>query len=236
MIRYSKTLYLAVAVFSTAFLISCDSDDDNNSAADSAFRSELMTIHASPDAPAVDLLIDNVVEGTGLTFPNNTGYFGVESGARNVKVNVSGTSTSVIDADVTFLQGTAYSIFAIDMVSDIRPLVLVDDLSEPLAGNAHIRFVHLSPDAPTVDVGLTGGGVVFGGVSFGESDNDGEFTPLPAGTYDLEVRLADTATVVLPLPGINLEDGAIYTVFAKGFAAPGREPGLGAEIIVNRTY
>lgn len=35
-----------------------------------------------------------------LTFPNNTGYLAVDEGTRNVKVNVAGTSTTVIEADL----------------------------------------------------------------------------------------------------------------------------------------
>jgi hypothetical protein len=41
--------------------------------------------------------------------------------------------------------------------------------------------------------------------------------------------------VALPLPGITLQAGKIYTVFAKGFAAGSGASAypLGAEIIVN---
>ncbi|MEZ4579270.1 MAG: DUF4397 domain-containing protein [Desulfobacterales bacterium] len=155
-----------------------------------------------------------------MEFPNNTGYLGILSGTRNVKVNVTGTPTTVIEADLPLDTGTSYTVFAIDEVAEIAPLVLEDDLTPPAAGKAHVRFVHLSPDAPAVDIALQGGAVIFADVAFGESDDDGLFTPLDAGTYDLEVRVADTMTVVLPLPGITLEEGKIYTVFAKGFAAP----------------
>jgi len=94
-----------------------------------------------------------------------------------------------------------------------------------------VRFVHLSPDAPAVDIAVTGGGVVFGDVAFREFLG---FTPLDAGTYNLEVRLAGTPTVVLPLPGITLEAGKIYTVFARGFVGGSGAQALGAEIIVNK--
>ena len=60
------------------------------------------------------------------------------------------------------------------------------------------------------------------------------FTPLDAGTYNLEVRLAGTSTVALPLPGIVLTAGKIYTVYAKGFAGGMGAQALGAEIIVNK--
>jgi hypothetical protein len=47
----------------------------------------------------------------------------------------------------------------------------------------------------------------------------------------LEVRLAGTNDVVLPLPVITLEDGKVYTAFAVGLA--GGEPALTAVIFVD---
>lgn len=187
--------------------------------------------HASPDAPGVDLLVDGiVVNSQALEFPDNTGYLMVNSGTRNFKVNASGTSFTVIDETMTIGANMNYSIFAIDELSDIRALVLQDDLSAPVAGKAHVRFAHLSPDAPAVDITLTDGTVIFGNVAFGEHV---DFTPLDAGMYDLEVRVAGTNTVALELSGISLVDGAIYTVFAKGFLNGDGSQALGAEIIVN---
>jgi hypothetical protein len=190
----------------------------------------VLAVHASPDAPAVDLLVDNIVRGTGLAYPNNTGYLNPLAGTRNIKINVSGTATSVIDANLRVLPGASYSVFAVDAVANISPLVLNDDLTAPAAGNAHVRFVHLSPDAQAVDITLTDGTVVFGNRSFKEFT---PFTPLGAGTYNLEVRLAGTTTTVLPLPGIVLEDGKIYTVFARGFVNGSAGQELGAQIIVH---
>lgn len=196
----------------------------------SRFKGEVMAIHASPDAPAVDLYVDGVKAGSGLAFPQNTPYLPVRKGTRNIKVNVAGTTTTVINANLPIATGMSYSVFATDSVSKIAPLVLVDDRSRPAAGKAHVRFVHLSPNAPAVDVALQGGAVVFGNKAFREYT---AFTPLNAGTYDLEVRLANTGTVVLPLSGITLESGKIYTVFAKGFVGGAGAQALGAQIIVN---
>jgi DNA-binding beta-propeller fold protein YncE len=190
-----------------------------------------LVVHASPDAPGVDLLVDDLVMNTSaLEYPDNTGYLGIGSGDRNIKVNASGTEATVIDADLNLMPGMNYSIFATDEVAEIAPLVLTDDLSSPASGNAHVRFIHLSPDAPAVDITLTDGTIVFGDYSFGEYS---DFTPLSASTYDLQVRLQGTDTVVLNLPGIMLEDGHIYTVFAKGFVGGEGDQALGAEIIVN---
>lgn len=192
----------------------------------------VLVTHASPNAPGVDLLIDGVKKNaSALTFPANTGYLSVTTGTRNIKVNVSGTSNTVINADLALAKDQHYSIFAVDSVSKISAVVLTDDLTAPASGKAHVRFVHLSPNAPAVDVAVTGGGVVFGNKSFKEFT---AFTPLDAGTYNLEVRVAGTSTVALPLPGIVLTAGKIYTVYAKGFLGGTGAEALGAEIIVNK--
>jgi hypothetical protein len=211
----------AVAVFTT----SCDKEDDKTYA-------NVMVTHASPDAPGVDLLIDNSkVNSAALTFPNSTAYLEVESGTRNVKVNVTGTSTTVINADLALDPNKNYSIFAVDSVANLSAVVFADDLTAPAAGKAHVRFIHLSPNAPGVDVGVDGGTTVFGGVTF---KNGTAFTPLDAGSYDLEVRVAGTSTVALDLDPITLEAGKIYTVFAKGFLTGTGAQALGAQIIVNK--
>jgi hypothetical protein len=123
-----------------------------------------------------------------------------------------------------------YSVFAVNSVSNIEPLLIEDDLTAPAQGKAHVRFIHLSPDAPAVDITLTDGTIVFGNRAFKDFT---AFTPLDAGTYDLQVRVAGTTTVALDLPGITVESGKIYTVFAKGFLSGSGIQALGAQIIVN---
>jgi hypothetical protein len=226
--RIRPFLPLLVLVALLPLAAGCSKDDNNPMAPKPSAR--VMAIHASPNAPAVDLKVDNTTAGTNLAFPNNTAYLTVNAGTRNVKVNVAGTSTTVINADLSFASGSSTSVFAVDSVSKISALVLSDDLTAPATGKAHVRFVHLSPNAPAVDVALQGGAVVFGNKAFKQYT---AFTPLDAGTYDLEVRLAGTNTVVLPLPGITLTAGKIYTVFAKGFVGGAGAQALGAQIIVN---
>jgi hypothetical protein len=226
-----KNLILALAVTFTAFtFIGCDDEETPVTPSPTPSNSLVKVVHASPDAPGVDLLVDNAVAGTNLTFPNNTGYLTVPSGTRNVKVNVTGTMSTVIEANVDFMSSKNYSVFAVNSVSNIEPLLIEDNLTTPAQGKAHVRFIHLSPDAPAVDITLTDGTVVFGNKAFKDFT---PFTPLDAGTYDLQVRVAGTNTVALDLPGITVQAGMIYTVFAKGFLNGTGSQELGAQIIVN---
>jgi hypothetical protein len=226
-----KMLFVLLTLITTISIASC-SDDENTTSPAPAEKANVLVVHASPDAPGVDLLVDNTVAGTNLTFPNNTGYLSVNAGTRNVKVNVTGTSTTVIQANLNLAANKNYSVFAVNQVSAIEPLVLEDDLTAPASGKAHVRFIHLSPNAPAVNITLTDGTIVFGNVAFKGSIN---FTPLNAGTYNLQVRDAATnQTVVLELPNITLQAGKIYTVFAKGLLGGTGTQQLGAQIIVNK--
>lgn len=216
---------------STLLTFSSCKDDDDDSTPSPAGSGKMMIIHASPDAPGVDLLLDGTKINTAdVEYLDYTPYLSVTAGTRNVKVNVAGTSTTALQANLPISNAKNYSLFAVDSVSKLSGLFIEDDLSAPAAGKAHVRFIHLSPDAPAVDVALAGGAVVFGNKSFKEFT---AFTPLDAMTYNLEVRLAGTSTVVLPLPGIALTAGKIYTVYAKGFVGGTGAQALGAEIIVN---
>ncbi|WP_299822720.1 DUF4397 domain-containing protein [uncultured Pontibacter sp.] len=223
--------FLLLAVLPTVFLAACDDDDDLNLLENNA---QVLVVHASPDAPAVDLYVDDVKANmTALNYPGNTGYMDVESGSRNIKVTPAGATTSnaVINADLRLDENQAYSVFAINTLSNIEALVLEDNLTEPASGKAHVRFVHLSPDAPNVDIAVANGPVLFSDIAFKENT---AFTPVDAGTYTLEVRAAGTTPAVLSTQ-VQLANGGIYTIFAKGFATPpsGNNNSLGAEVIVN---
>lgn len=224
-----KNLVLALAVSITAFtFVGCDDEEDPMQSVPS--NSTTMIIHASPDAPGVDILVDNAVAGTNLQYLQNTPYVTLPSGTRNIKVNVTGTSTTVIEGNLNFEKDKDYSIFAVNSVANIEPLVLEDNLAAPASGKAHVRFIHLSPDAPAVDITLSDGTVVFGNVAFKAYT---AFTPLDAGTYNLQVRLAGTSTVVLDLGNITLTSGEIYTAYARGFVTGVGDQQLGATVIVN---
>lgn len=236
--RLIKMLSLFIFLFIVSFsMIGCS--DDNTTTPTTTQKANLMVVHASPDAPQVDIYVDGTKVRDTLSFPGNTSYLQINSGTRNIKVNVAGTNTTVIGpVDLSFNANTNTSIFAIDSVAKISPLVVSDDLTAPASGKAHIRFIHLSPNAPGVDVSVTGqpqGTGLFTNRTFNKTitGSESSFTPVDAGTYNLEVRLANTLTVVLPLPGITLTAGKIYTVFASGFVGGSGIQQLNAQIIAN---
>ena len=204
----------------------CNDDDDNVTNPPEPGVAQTRVIHLSPDAPAVDVSVNGAVAVEDAAYLDATGFLPVPAGdARFTVTPANQTSPVVIDATVPLGVGASYTVAATGFLADIQPLVLVDDRST--SGQAKIRFVHASPDAPAVDVALTGGPVLFGNVPFRGAS---EYISVDGGTYDLEVRVAGTQTVALSLPGTMLMGGTNYTVFATGLLADGS---LGALPVVD---
>jgi hypothetical protein len=186
-------------------------------------QARVRAVHASPDAPAVDILVNDNAAFTNAPFKGITQYANLDTGTYNIKVVPTGaTDPVVIEADLD-LEAKDYTVVALGTLENIEPLVLVDNNSAPAEGKAHVRFVHASPDAPAVDIAVKGGPVLFSNIAFKEV---GDYLPVDAGTYDLEVRVAGSETVALDVPGLALQAGTVYTVFAMGLA--GGEPSLEA--------
>ncbi len=181
---------------------------------------KVRVIHASPDAPAVDILVNGEVAVEGLAFQSGTDYLDLEAGEYQFQVVPAGGTAddAVIDATATVEAGVWYSVVAVGTLDSIEGLIVVDDVTEPAAGMAHIKVVHASPDAPAVDVAVAGGPVLFENIAFKDST---DYLPVDAGTYDLEIRPTGTEDVALAIPGLALEAGIVYSGYAMGLLSDG---------------
>lgn len=175
-------------------------------------------IHASPDAPAVDVWVNGEPALTGLAFGEFSGWVALPAGEHQVQVTAEGgdPAEAVIDAMVTLEVGAAYHVAATGLLESIAPQIYQVDLSTLADDTARIRVIHTSPDAPAVDVAVTGGDVLIENLEF---PNASDFLEVPAGAYDLEVRPTGTEDVALALPGVELEGSLVYDVFAIGTLA-----------------
>lgn len=196
-------------------------------------RALVRVLHASPDAPAVDIYIDDtIVDGwTNVPFGTLSDYMAVPAGTYNVKVYATGDATTpVINTDVTVDAGTSYTIAASGFVGD-NSLIAYPFADEPAleSGRALVRVVHLSPDAPAVDVAPDGAAALISNLAFPDAT---DYAALDPATYDLEVRLAGTMTVALDLDPLELEAGKAYSVFAIGSAAQQPAGGNALQVVV----
>ncbi len=177
--------------------------------------------HASPDAPAVDIWVNSEQAITGLAFGESTDLISLPAGDYDVAVTPAGSTDpeadAVISATLSLAGGAAYDVVAVGYLDEISAQVFPLDLSPVTKGNARLQVVHASVDAPTVDV-LANGGALVEGLAFPEASG---FLEVPAGTYDVQVAVAESGAVAIDLPGTTLEAGQVYVVMAVGEVAAG---------------
>ena len=176
-------------------------------------------LHASPDAPEVDIYLDGAAVGdplAALAFGEISPYVPVPAGPHAIKVCATADATVCpIDVpELTVEDGMSYTIAATNALASIEAQVLVDTTT-PDPANALVRVVHFSADAPAVDV-LTqdGASTVVSALAY---PNATEYLALPAGSYDLKVCAnADTTVCPIDPPALDLAAGTVSSVFAIG--------------------
>jgi hypothetical protein len=247
---YSMKQLLNILTIGTAFLFaSCDKEALELTAQSSA---SVAFIHAAPTlppttgtaAPAVDILIDDLVSNGGrrLTYGlvsvgggagNGGAYMPITPGSRTIKISPDSGKTNFINATLQFEAKKAYTVVAYDTLAasgtrTLRAVQLTDDLAAPSGTNVHVRFLHLAPLAPAVDITLlrtspsTDSVTLTNRSYLGATPNAtalSAFAQIPGGTYTIRVKLPGTQTVVATFAlGTTLSSGRIITLAAIGTA------------------
>lgn len=183
---------------------------------------QVRVAHLSPDAPNVDVYVDGEVALSDVSFQTVSDYLALPAGSYALEVRPAGAaadSDPVIQADATVEAGQAYTVAAVGLLADISAQVYVDDLAAPPEGQAKVRVIHAAPDVPAVDVGVAGQApdqALVTDLSFPDAS---DYLAVPADTYDLEVRPTGTSDVAVPVSGLALEAGTVYTAIAVGSGA-----------------
>lgn len=176
-------------------------------------------VHASPDAPAVDVYVGDEVALPGSEFGGTSDYFGVPAGDRQIRVVPTGQlpEAALVDLDGGLEDGRFYEVAVVGLLNDIEGRlyeVNTDQIEEP--GAARLRVIHVSPDAGEIDIAETGGEVLFEGAEFPDA---ADYRDLPAGPIDLETRPGGEESVIASTTGLQLEAGTVYDVFVIGQAS-----------------
>jgi hypothetical protein len=181
-----------------------------------AQNAEVRIVHASPDAPAVDIFVDDKALVEGAKFKDVANSLPLAAGSHKVEVyeaKTKGTKDSIIEATLVVDGGKSYTVAAVNKAENLELQAFTNN-KQGMDGKASLRVAHLSPDAPAVNVGPKGAAPLFKDLSF-KSISD--YQVVNPGSYDLSVSTAD-GKEILNLPGTNLQSGKNYTVLAVNTA------------------
>lgn len=209
------------------------------SACGSSGKSNLRVVHASPDAPNVDVVVNGKTVLTNVAYESASNYLSVTDGSQHIQVRPTGTTTNVIDTKLSLTNKGFYTVLAVGKVSDssLTALALTDDNTAPASGQIKLRLVHASPSAGPVDIYVEAPGtditpptvtptlsnVPFKGVS--------SYLAVPAGSYEVYVTPTGTKTIAIDSGAVTLTAGQIRTAVALD--APGGGTPLTAIVLAD---
>ncbi len=173
-------------------------------------------LHASPDAPAVDIYANGSPIIQNFAFGQITQYACARPGMYRITVYIAGaTDTPIIDTSLAVSMRMNVTLALAGFLQNIDLLVVQEPPVFLNYANALIRTVALLPDAPIVDV-AGNGAVLFSNVTNGMITN---YIPLLRGVYTFDLRTTGTTQVLADAPNVMILPGKAYTIFALGLAA-----------------
>jgi hypothetical protein len=198
-----------------AAALSAGCSDDNTSPQGDG---HLRIVHVSPDAPALDVVLDGDTVATDIAYLGSTDYLRLSAAGHVLQIADANAATTLIDQDVTVADATDYTMVVGDTLAGISGVVLTDDNRTPPAGTIRIRAVHEAPHAGPVDVYVTEPGVdltltspVATNVAFGQVL---PYVTTNAGAYQVRVTPTGTKDVVIDSGALTLESNQVRTVIA----------------------
>jgi hypothetical protein len=221
------------ALVSLFALAACDSDDspDLPELMPPAQTFSMQVLHASADAPPVNVLVDGSPVLPNVDFKEGSPRFSLAIGGYSVAVEgiLPGGNVPVIGpVDLDFSSDTVYTVVAVGDVADIEPVIFTQPRTAPAAGSARLAVLHGAPDAPAVDVYLTSPGADLSASSaVGSFEFKGTIGPaeVAAGDYQVRVTLAgDVETVVYDSGTIPLQAGNDFFITAVPSTNAGPSP------------
>jgi hypothetical protein len=190
---------------------------------------QIRILHASPNTPAADIYVNGQRIVQNITFKQHSNYIPLPQGQYRIDVYPTSTqSAPLFSAIVPAMGGYIYTIAAAGDIAKLQLLSFVDSTYLPY-GKAKLRFIHLSPDAPAVDLVMKDSDILFANVPFKQAT---EFLEVSSGSAELEVHVTGMKNVILSLPDdVKVEANKIYNIYAIGFT--NKEPKLEALFLTN---
>lgn len=232
----------AAVVFSALVLSGCDSDsDDPVVIVPAESSSSLRVIHASSDAPAVNLNVNGAAFSAvqGLAYGEATSVLSVPAATYNVSVDAVLPGDAVVQVvapvDLTLAENETVNVVAIGRAGGageeaLAPEVVVTPDADVAATETRVQVVHASVAAEQalpggVSVYVTAPGADISAAppltTFNLRDATGAVT-VPAGNYQIRITPAGTpGTVVFDSGTIALPGGADLMVLAVDTTGPG---------------
>ena len=178
-------------------------------------QTRVQVLHAATDLGQVEVAFNNDEVLDEFNYGDQSDFIDLDPGSVQVWItrDRAGINYTVFNAVYPVPAGNDYYL----IISDALVMGGVFDRSPLGRDEARIQLTHASVDTPAINVVATGDEINLASqLAFART---ADAVVVPAGTYDTEIRLADTGEVLLTVPGGTVEAGKVYQYVLIG--APG---------------
>jgi hypothetical protein len=189
--------------------------------------------HLAPDAPNVDVYLDDTRVLTNVPFRTISPYLEVAPGMHRFRVVPTGEDRdyALIDVTTAIADGTQYTVAATgtlapDDAAEFGGTIFADENYAPNPDTAKLRVIHTAANAPAVDVyagdasatDTAPGARLIAGLPYGRAS---DYLFVPAGAYQVRVYPTNSnPQTIAPVftASVTLNGSDTYHVFATGDA------------------
>lgn len=182
----------------------------------------LRFLNASPGEPRVDIYVNGRKVASDLMYRNFTEYRKVFPGWYRIAVYAAGTVQNPLTVTTLRVQPSSITTMAVIGLSGSVSTLAINDNRRFLNPNrSYVRFIQLSPNAPTMDA-YWDDALVLSELEYQEVSRYLMTTP---GSHNLKMRDSLSGANLVEDPNVELKAGKAYTIYVVGDVVNSR-PGL----------
>lgn len=190
--------------------------------------------NTSPTPATFNIFIDqNIINQGAVPFGGNTGYLRITAGDHSVKFTTA-SNEPVITKSLSFENNSVTSLFLIGKPANAEYFTVKDQLGSVTSSKAFVRFINLSPDAPSLDLTEKDGEIIISNNAYKTASAFKEIDPK---SYVLQFKQTNAGPEMErgTLESFEFKAGVSYTVIASGIVgATDTEQPFGGKIIINQ--
>ncbi|WP_294372757.1 DUF4397 domain-containing protein [uncultured Clostridium sp.] len=173
----------------------------------------LRFIHATPDAPNIDIYLNDKLIFSNLSFGNVTNYIAITPETYSIELYKTGTHEKTLISEPFQILPNNLSTINITFENNEIAFFSIDDTHD-LHNNrlAYVRFINLAPTSPLISLSLPDERVLFNETSYLETN---DYYPISAGIYNFIVSTSD-GSLTKYISNIKLERDMFITIYIVG--------------------
>lgn len=172
----------------------------------------IRALHAVPDSDAVDIYINDSLFFKGIRFTQFSPYVYVPEGRYEMVVYAVDTNENpLLREPIEVKDGELITIAVSGNLNDLKLVEVKEDKEKAQKGYSKVRAVHLSPNAPEVNI-LLDEKPLFSYIEFRDVS---DYEEIPAKRYRMDLE-ASKSNRIIRSNQVTINPDRIYTFYALG--------------------